>query len=306
MRRARIGLLLLACWPAAARAVEGAAWLKIPQGARSVALGTAVTALPGSAEAMWYTPAALAGLKSADLSVSRQAWLGQTRDDYLGAALPLGSGGLGVYGSLLGSEDIYRDAQGLEGGTFSDSAWTAGLAYGVQLGPLGIGLAAKSIHEQIERSQSSGWAGDAGAQLQLGAPWARFGFSVQNMGQFNGDQSLGVVRLPLAYRLGLALDHAIPGVTLSVESLQYQASRESTLMGGIEGAFQLGIIGVALRGGYQNAVEEAGGMAGLALGAGLRMENLSFDLAYTPYGALGDPYRMTLGWDFGGGSAGKR
>lgn len=293
------GLLLYLVLPAAAQAAEGASWLKIPQGARSVGMGTAVTALPGGAEGLWYNPASLGTLRGADLSVSRQAWLGQTRDDLISVAAPVGVGSVGIMANLLATNDTYRDLNGVEGGAFSDSAFAAGLAYGVKLGWLSLGATGKYLNEKIENSQGAGFGMDLGAQLQLGRTPVRLGASALNLGQFQpASASLGAVTLPQVYRVGVALDQLIPHLLITQELRLEPGSVATSYLAGAELAIQAGQVGLSLRGGYEAAAAQIGGLGGLALGAGVRFENLKVDFAYTPYGALGDPYRMSLGWDF--------
>lgn len=265
-------------------------------------MGTAVSAIHGGAEGQWYNPAALAHVRAPELTVSRQAWIGQTRDDYLGAALPMPGGALGLFANVLGTDDISRDAFGNEGAKFNNNAWAAGLGYGVRWGWLSLGGGAKMVQERFAGTASAGgFGGDVGAQLELGVPWLRLGGAAQNIGALSGYQpKLGGVELPLTYRAGLALDQALPGLLLSVELRQMPLSRENSVLAGGEWARFNGVWGLALRAGYEGAAAKAGELAGLAMGGGVRFYSLRVDFAYTPYGAFGNPYRMTLGWDFSG------
>lgn len=295
-RRLALALAFLAAAPLAA--AEGSAWLKIPQGARSVALGQAVSSFGHGAEALWYTPAALGRLHGLDLSLSRQAWLGKTRDDLVEVALPVPGGGLGGYVNWLGDEDVYRDAAGVEGDKFSNGAWAGGLGYGFRLGFLSAGVLGKVINEHYDTKQYSGYASDLGLQARLG-PWLRLGGAIQNIGAWSGDASLGSVELPLTYRGGIALENAIPGVTLSLEARALPRSQESSALAGGEYAFHSGLFSGALRAGYEASAVSLGEAAGLSVGGGLQFTGLKVDFAYSPYGPLGNPYRMTVGWDFG-------
>jgi len=270
-------------------------------------MGTAVSALPGGAEGLWYNPASLGWLKAADISVSRQAWLGQTRDDLISAVAPVGKGSVGIFGNLLSTQDTYRDANGVEGGSFNNSAFAAGAAYGVKLGWLSVGATAKYLGEKIERSQGSGFGADLGAQLQLGRTPIRLGASALNLGAFTpASKSLGDVTLPQVYRVGLAIDQLIPHLLITQELRVQPGSITTSYLAGAELSLEAGPVQVALRGGYETAAAQIGGLGGLALGAGVRFDSLKVDFAYTPYGALGDPYRMSLGWDFAAPIAAKR
>ncbi len=276
---------------------EGAAWLKIPQGARSVALGTAVSSFDRGAEAQWYSPAGLARARALDLTFSRQAWLGKTRDDFAALMLPVPGGGVGAYVNWLGNEDVYRDANGNEGGKFGNSAWAAGLGYGLRLGFLGVGVSGKVIQERYEAKQYAGYASDLGLQARLG-PWLRLGGAIQNLGAWSGDNSLGAVDLPLTYRGGVALEGLIKPLTLSLEARALPRSQEASALAGAELGFTRGLFSAALRAGYEASALDLGNGAGLSLGAGAKLQGLKVDFAWSPYGSLGSPYRMTLGWDF--------
>jgi hypothetical protein len=279
-------------------AAEGSAWLKIPQGARSAALGQAISSYGRGAEALWYTPAALGRVRGLDLSLSRQAWLGKTRDDLASVAVPVPGGAIGGYVNWLGDEDVYRDAAGVEGDKFSNGAWAGGLGYGFRLGFLSAGVLGKVINEHYASMQSSGYASDLGLQARLG-PWLRLGGAIQNLGAWSGQASLGSVELPLTYRGGIALENAIPGVTLSLEARALPRSQESSALAGGEYVFHSGFFSGALRAGYEASAASLGEAAGLNLGAGAQFTGLKVDFAYSPYASLGNPYRMTLGWDFG-------
>jgi tetratricopeptide (TPR) repeat protein len=303
-------LLLLA---AQAQASEGAAYLKIPQGAASTAMGSARVALRGM-ESMWYTPAGLAGIESIDLSFSRMAWLGQTRNDYLAAVLPVGAGGgLGAWVNSIGTEDTYRDAFGNDGGKFNVGALSGGLAYGVRWNRVSFGLAAKYFQERIESVAASSYAGDFGMQIELlhSRKW-RLGFAVQNMGpNLNYDTAStstspyyysygsSAVTPPRTYRGGMAFDHLGDIVTLVQEVRLLPDSLEMTYLLGGELDFKVGLFKLAARAGYESmASYEQNSVNALSVGGGVQMQNLKVDFAYLPYGSLGAPYRMSLGWQF--------
>lgn len=280
-------------------ASEGAAYLKIPQGAASTAMGGAMVAERG-VESLWYTPAGLARLDRVQLSLSRNAWLGQTRNDYLAGAFPLGPGGMGVWTNYVGTEDVYRDNAGVDQGSFGVYDLSGGVGYGWNLGYLSLGAGAKYVQERVELLQSSSWAGDLGAQIELGTPRARLGLAVQNLGpRMDYDTTLGEVKLPLTYRAGLALDRMFGFLTVLQELRMLPESGESSYLAGAEVQGKAGQVALAGRAGFDTSAQViGGGLAGFTLGAGAVLGPLHVDLAMVPYGQLGNPYRMTVGWDF--------
>jgi hypothetical protein len=63
-----------------------------------------------------------------------------------------------------------------------------------------------------------------------------------------------------------------------------------------------GQVALAGRAGYDTASQVlGGGLAGFSVGAGAVLGPLHVDLAIVPYGQLGTPYRMSVGWEFAAG-----
>ena len=305
MKRA-LGLAAAFALSAPLLSSEGAAYLKVPQGAASSAMGSAMVGMRG-VESLWYTPAGLARLRTPQIALSRNAWLGQTRNDYLAGALPVGSsGGIGAWANYVGSEDVYRDASGQDTGSFGVYDLSGGLACGWSLGSLALGLGGKYFQEHVEKLSSASWAVDLGTQIELGTPRARLGLAVQNLGpRLDYDVALGEVKPPLTYRAGLALVRVASFLTVLQELRMLPESGETSYLAGLETQGQAGSMTLLGRAGYDTAnTQVGGGLAGFTLGAGIVLQGLHVDLAIVPYGQLGNPYRMSLGWEFAAAPAG--
>jgi hypothetical protein len=285
-------------------ASEGAAYLKIPQGAASTALGSAMVGMHG-VESLWYTPAGLARQDKLQVALSRNAWLGQTRNDYLAAAMPMGPGGLGAWVNYVGTEDAYRDNNGVDQGSFGVYNLSGGLGYGWKLGAVALGLSGKYFQERVELLQSANWAVDLGTQIDLGTPRARLGLAVQNLGpRMDYDTALGEVKAPLTYRIGIALERIAGFVTVLQELRMLPESGETSYLAGVEAQGKAGGVALAGRAGYDTSAQViGGGLAGFTLGAGAVLGPLHVDIAMVPYGQLGNPYRMSVGWEFAAGPA---
>jgi len=50
---------------------------------------------------------------------------------------------------------------------------------------------------------------------------------------------------------------------------------------------------------HGRSVPDLGVLSGLTVGAGVRVNGFSFDLAFQPLGQLGEAFRLGLGWKFG-------
>ena len=308
------GLLLLGlAWPALASAyTEGMAYMKVPQGARSSGMAGAMVAMHGGAESMWYNPAGIEGSSLFEASFSRMAWIGDTHNDYLAMSLRLSPRhSLGIYGNWLSSGDTYRDSQGNEGGGFSDSASVIGLAWGVDWGVFGLGVGIKRASESFDGTVNQAYALDAGIQLNVVQDRLRLGLAAQNFGGYSGNNynsssysysSYGegaYVYAPATIRVGAVLENVISGFLVSAEYRDLPFSYENTLSAGAEYAFKAGPIGLALRGGYEQAAARLGDWGGISVGGGFRMDSLQADYAWIPEGALGNPYRLTMTWLYG-------
>jgi hypothetical protein len=207
---------------------------------------------------------------------------------------------LGLWTNYVGSEDVYRDTAGVDQGSFGVYALSGGLAYGWNLGYLSLGAGAKYFQERVELLQSANWAGDLGAQVELGTPRARLGLAVQNLGpRMDYDTTLGEVKLPLTYRAGIALDRMFGFLTVLQELRMLPESGETSYLAGAEIQGRAGQVALAGRAGFDTSAQViGGGLAGFTMGAGAVLGPLHVDFALVPYGQLGNPYRMTVGWDF--------
>ncbi|UPT72447.1 MAG: hypothetical protein M0D55_10665 [Elusimicrobiota bacterium] len=104
--------------------VNGAQFLKIGAGARSLGMGEAMVCSAEGPEAMYWNPAGLAGARGLELGYSRSELPDSVHHDYAALALPAGWSG-GVFGfafTRLSQGAIERvDNVGIKNGSFSPS-----------------------------------------------------------------------------------------------------------------------------------------------------------------------------------------
>lgn len=259
----------------------------------------------GGAEGVWYNPSALFGKSSFDATLSRMAWIGETKNDFLSLVYAPGKHAVGLYANLLSTEDVYRDNLGNDGGKFSNGATALGGAYALQMGPVTLGLGGKYFTENIEAMGLSGYAFDLGGQIRAARGHLRFGAALQNayaVGSY-GSSAVGAQLLsknsavPCTLRGGFSL--LGKGFALNLEGRFRPAYDERSISGGLEYALNAGSLGLAVRAGYDSAGLQVGDLAGIALGGGIVMDSLVADFAWLPQGVLGNPYRLSVGWRFG-------
>lgn len=175
-----------------------------------------------------------------------------------------------------------------------DDPWNANLSFG---------LAAKAIYDRIYTVRATAFAADLGVLWR--PQWTRgisFSAAARNLGskmKFTSHEG----RLPAEASFGCAYDarheeHNRFLPTLEVHlpyygrpsaGLGFEYSRHSRDAG----------TRLAWRAGYNtNAAYDQSPVAGLSAGLGFQVGALSADFGFQPYDALGDLYRMSLGWRF--------
>lgn len=251
--------LLITFIPLVFGAGEGtttAMFLQIPQGARGVGMGGAGMAIVQGAEASYYNPAGLVGIKKKELSATYTQWIEGMQAGFIGYAQPFGKTVVGLSVVYLGVEGIEGVAGGADMGAVygSFAGGSESFAFGVNL---------KGIYQKYADIDGMGIALDAGVQFKP-AKTVAFGVGVQNVGPELkvGDKK---DKLPMNIRVGLAIR---PFRSLwIVGDVEKPSYRETGFHAGAE--YWIGEK-FALRAGWQSMDKELGGQAGFTVGAGFK------------------------------------
>lgn len=174
---------------------SSAQFLKIPVGARSAAMGGAVTANVNDLSAMFWNPSGLADTKSNQVMIGYADWFVDMRHNYLGIAVPTGDWGtfgINVVSLTMGEfEETTFDAPEGTGRTFSAYSLAIGVTYAKYLlQNFKVGANIKMVNEKIMNSNSSSFAFDVGTTYRTPFDGIRFGVSVSNVGskmRMNGE-----------------------------------------------------------------------------------------------------------------------
>ncbi|MBI3299163.1 MAG: PorV/PorQ family protein [Elusimicrobia bacterium] len=291
----------------AAAGTTGAAFLKLPTGARAEALaGTYVAAAEGS-ESVFWNPAGLArmaGSGRSDVSFGYNALLESSYAGAVAWARPLASGKSTVGASLLyhspGAIDAY-DRLGNPNGTFTPIDLALAGAYARRFGILCAGVAGKFIRSELAGASGTTFALDFGVIAErvgdMGDGAVDLGASVRNLGPAI---SVGSVADPLPFALQLGgLWHVNPKMSLLLDGhLEADADPYPSLGGEFTQPFGAASKG-QLRFGY-NVKRQRGleGLSGLAAGGGLDLDVFRIDYAWVPFGELGTTHRITTALRF--------
>jgi hypothetical protein len=290
-----LAVLLAVSAPASAALNTGAAFLKLDPSARSAALGSAYTAMSGTADAMFFNPAGLAGLGRRELMAGHAEWLAGTKFDALAYGQPLGWGTLGVSALRLSAGDLdARTADRRSAGTFEAADSMYSLSGARRFEAATFGAALKYLKSEIGPYSAQTVAVDLGARRDIPGRPLSLGVAVRNLGKglkfLEQEDALPLtVSAGASYRLAGVL-----GVALDVRH-EPNDSRTSVSIG-TEYAF-LGSL--ALRAGYgANMLTRSGStqgpLGGLGAGLGFRFRSFGADYAFTPFGELGDVQRLSL------------
>lgn len=296
-------------------------FLKIGIGAQQVSMGEATIANLSDINAVFWNPAALTAIPSAEASFHYTRWIADL--NVLGGAVGVNFPGIGVlalnyisldYGDI--KEALVTSPTGRldtrTGNTFSGGDLAFGIALARQFtDKLSVGINAKYLREDLHTYSSSLWAFDIGTYYHTGWKGIRLAMSAQNFSSqarwmHNLEENQQSYELPLVFRIGWAIDllggqdlflggdPAAHKLTFTMDALHSNDYSERLHMGTEYKFFNM----FALRGGYKFNYEEGN----LSLGAGFNyfigMINLKFDYAYVDYDFLQSPHRFSLSLAF--------
>jgi hypothetical protein len=235
-------LLLLGCKNTFSQKVGTTSlqFLKVLPTARGTAMADAFTATVWGVDALFWNPGGLAGVENFEISSTMILWLMETKQSYIGFAMPIGN--MGVLGAqfqyvdygifeetrvdqlqFIGSGADIHYNPGLTGRTFSPKAYSFGLSYAKLLTQnFSTGLTIKYIHESLYdqttvtimnpnggseeyKTYTNGLLFDFGMNYNTYFRSIKIGVAVQNFGSSikYGSQAYPA---PLAFRLGTSFN----------------------------------------------------------------------------------------------------
>lgn len=302
-RLAACALLIVSIlWPGRSFAEPGATsleFLRIGQGARGVAMGGAFTAVVNDATSMYWNPAGLGAVRSAQVTFQTNQYIADIDQNYLALAFPTLFGNFGMSANVLSIDDIERTTltSGQAGqvlGFYGARDMAMDVGWGMEvLNGVSVGLAGRFITSRIYDQSGTAFAGDVGIQLRPLEFWT-IGAAVKNFG--TGIKYLKFEEpLPRSLRLGTALN-LLPNrnltLSLDLNKVKYDDffinfGTEYTLLKHI--SFRLGY-----------TLENKDVDEGMTAGLGVRFKILDLDYAFVPFGIFGDTHRFSLTVRFGG------
>ncbi len=298
------GLILAATGAAMGAQTSGFAFLRIPTGARAVAMSGAFTAVVGDALALHYNPAALSTTSGKtiittytsyfiDMHAGYLGWSSHRRNDAIGVAINYFYGGTFLRTTMenpTGTGEEFTSHNMAVSGT-----WSRPISEKLRVGATG-----RLIYSEIDTYNAHGLAFDLGALWQPGVQGFTAGAAIRNAGVQTKAFYQENDPMPTEFALGA-------GQTLLDGDLLIAADATLPMSGKFNAALGLeyNLIDMfAIRTGVSlNALEtadEAGGtfLDGMSFGMGFRRNNLGADYAWKPAADLGNAHRISLQYHF--------
>jgi len=293
---------------AAEPGTESMEFLRMPEGARQIAMGEA-GAVSRDAMSLWWNPAGISWTENSEIGLSHSGMYEGVSDQCLSVAVPV-KGEIKNYGVLgVGLRVMdYGDVQGYgTGGTsetvYEPSGRALSLGYGLNFlnGNMAAGLALKSISENLGQVSGGGFGTDIGFMYKVsGGDWSLgeplyMGLSMQNLGASVNYESKAETVVQMT-RLGFGWGKDIGENRLeTVMDYFSPSSGDGGMSLGFEWRMKK-IFNIRL-GHKMSGATDAG--SGLRAGFGMDMLNFSFDYAYGGYGELGASHTLGVGIKFG-------
>jgi hypothetical protein len=283
---------------------SGFPFLKIPVGARSVAMGTAFTGLADDELAMYYNPAGLAMALENRYLFEYHNYIADMQSGMIGIVKPMNDRNVvGGYISYLNYGKFQRtDQSGTVGGEFSGGDILLALSYAHRPSyQFMAGGSLKLIYEKLESYSATGVAVDLGGRYIDIREKYSFGVALQNLGSQLSALGSEKDKLPLILRGGASGKPRGIYTLFSADVVVPFDNDPYFCVGAELQKFKP----LFIRAGYNSAgknIRASGSTdntAGFSAGVGFDHRRLHFSYAFTPQAELGDSHRFTITGGFG-------
>ena len=304
-------------------------FLLIEPSARVAGMGNTGVALARGLDAVYFNPAAIAGMSRYGVSFTHSDWLAGIAYEYVAAAVPVGASGsayVAITSLNSGEIDVRTVAQPLgTGERFTVSDVAIGVGYGRQLTDrFAAGAQITYVQETIWHSTASTFTVGVGTHYQVSERGLHIGASLANFGTqagydgrdlrvtYDNDPSrygdngalpaeifTGDFPVPVLFRLGAGMPFRINQATrllVELDALHPSDNSESLSLGS-----ELALDQMAFRAGYQNAFQkdsEVGWTLGAGVNGNIESAHCRLDYAWADHGRLQSTHRISIGIEF--------
>jgi tetratricopeptide (TPR) repeat protein len=274
-----------------------AGFLNLGVDASVLGMGSAAIALGDGVHSLFWNPAGLGVLDGTEATLMHAEHFQSIRHENLGIAHSLNSLNIGfsIKGLYVGGMEERTGPSAEPISMFSAAFLAPSLSAAKALTPdLSLGTTVKFVYQQISEDNAISFGSDIGATNKFGMSGFRAGIALANAGtkaKF-GNSSYS---LPAQLRTGFGYSSLNGGLSIALDVVK-------PFTDGFE--FHIGAEGMIvqqlfLRAGYNSGLNDGGGLAGTALGLGLKIKNIDIDYAVNMYGVLGLTHNFSVSYIFG-------
>lgn len=304
------------------RAQTGMKFLQMSVDARAAGLGSAVTAMEGYANAMFYNPAGLAKItKPVSVSLGQTQWFADITYNYGSVAFAPSNGAYGVfgafvmavdYGEFLGTVRADNEDGFIDTGAYSPSSMSVGFSYAKSLSDrFAVGGNFKYVYQdltestisadEIQSNNQNAFAVDFGVLYNTGFESLNFAMSARNFSsevQYEEE----AFELPLTFTIGVSMNmldltNYNTDMHAFVLSIDAERPRDFYEHLNIGGEYVLANT-LALRAGYAFPTDEEGINLGVGLQRDLGTVGFAANYSYSDFGILGTVSRLGVNLSF--------
>jgi hypothetical protein len=296
---------------------SGMQFLKIPNDARSIALGGAVVGVTNDVSAMYWNPAGITRCDTGryNFQLSHTRYYANASGNFGGVILKKGKHNFfGVQFQSLNYAAMEETTEWQPYGTGRSvqvNNVMAGLSYArILTDNFSFGVNSKWAHESIADVATNNVLFDLGLSYNIGLMYSKFGVSFSNFGmnvapdgtvsilKMNGEttvSSFSEVSAPSTFRIGGALDpiHTNQHVLTLLAQLNHPTDNNETYAAGAEYSYKNLLF---LRTGYELGSDERYTLP--TAGFGMRLQRnfgvFRFDYGFSNKSMLGNLHRLTL------------
>lgn len=304
-------------------AQTGMKFISVATDPRAAAMGEAVTSIDGNSVSMFFNPSGMARMENvASVSIGQVNWIAGIKHIYGSIAFSPANGNYGVfgftfrsvnYGSLQETILANNDQGFVDVGTFSPTAFAAGIGYAKALSDKfavggNVNYVKQDLGQSIVQIDSSGnpvkkgesqnvISFDFGLIYRTGFKSLAFGMDIRNFArEIKYEQES--FQLPLIFRIGISMnmldlwnmDSNQHSLLLAVDATHPRDYPEQVNVGAEYTFMQM----ISLRAGYMFNNNEYGITAGLGVKKEIGGVKIGIDYSYTPFGVFTNVQRLGL------------
>ncbi|HWR84053.1 MAG TPA: PorV/PorQ family protein [Candidatus Deferrimicrobium sp.] len=274
-------------------------FMKIPVGARAVAMGGAFTGLADDESALYYNPAGISSLEGKRFIAAYHNYFVDIQSGFVGYITQFRENvAIGAWVNYMNYGDfVATDSLGDVTGDFSGGDLVAAVTIASrQNHNFSVGGTIKLIYERIEKYGASGVAADLGVKYTSDRGRLSAGLAVQNLGAQLDALDVEKYRLPLAVRGGVAVRPRAFKLIVAGDLVVPVDNDPIIEFGADYYEFRpfYARVGWNSFGSNYRGADSNDNWAGLSLGMGFDYGRMHIAYAFSPSADLGESHRVTL------------